>query len=732
MSTRGVTFWIRGSLLATSVCVPAMAHAQSGPPSGEQLDEMVVTAQKRSETLQKVPVSVSAFDTAAMKTQNANTLENISLLVPGMQISQGEGKVVVSIRGISTNSIIGVAEQAVATHIDGFYVSRTSALSNSLLDVERVEVLKGPQGTLYGRNATAGTINVINKKPTDQFEFSGLIEGTYFDDNGGGGGAGIKAAAVVNIPINQKVHTRIAMMKVNRDGYMTGIYPGGVKRPLRDANEIYGRAEVSIDVTDKLNWLITSDNYWADDHGFLIQITGQSRPDVQIYGPPQYQFIPNSRKVFEDEPVHNGPRVNAITSTLEWQASDRLTLRSLTQYRYNSYAIQGEFDSTQAPGSAYIYRSPSKLVTQEVQANLELGRLHGVAGVYFYHEDTDLHQYYRIDATLPGGTLNLDGGSKTTAYAAFGDVTYSITDKLDFTLGGRLSYEKKAGSQNSNFSLLGSPLLANMTDLNPAIFRSFTPKAVINYKPTSDLTLYASAQRGFKSGGFNIGALTDNSHYKPEGVDAYEVGAKMRMFDRRLILNLAGFYYDYKHLQVEVVNSVESIIRNAAKARIKGVEFDGEVRPVENLTFSFSGSVLDAKAISPDPIINPLYGVEQSIKGNQLPRASKFSGSVGAAYDFMFAGGGRLTPNFTASYRSHQYLTIFNDALIAQDAYWWLRASITYRPPNGKWSASLYGDNLTDQYVLLSANPAAPGFGYGRQSSVSTPRIFGLRFDWNL
>ena len=143
-------------------------------------------------------------------------------------------------------------------------------------------------------------------------------------------------------------------------------------------------------------------------------------------------------------------------------------------------------------------------------------------------------------------------------------------------------------------------------------------------------------------------------------------------------------------------------------------------------------SLLDAKAVSSNPIINPLFGLPESVKGNRLPRSSKFSSSIGASYDFIMPSDAKLTPSFTASYRSHQYLTIFNNDLIAQNSFWWLRSSLTYAPEGNRWSVALFGDNLTNEYVLNSANPAAPGYGYGRQSSVAPPRTFGIRLDWNL
>ena len=719
-----------GAPLASLMAVTA-AHAQDAPkPEAIYSNEIIVTAQKRAETLQDVPLSIAALDDTALKANNATNLESVSLLVPGVQISSGEAKAIVSIRGISTQSILGVAEGAVAIHIDDYYLTRTNAAIGSFLDVQRVEVLKGPQGTLYGRNATAGTINIITNKPSKEFELSASVEGLLIDDSGSDNNTGIKGSLVANAPLSDRVQARVALMKVNRGGFFTGIYPDGRKIDLGNADEFYVRAHLNFELSDNLRWLLTTDNYWADDRGYFIHITGRSRPDVPIIGTPQFPFIENSRKIFVDEPFANKPSMNAITSTLELEASENVTLRSLTQYRRTKYYILGEFDDTWADLSANEYSAKSTVFSQEFQASFDFKRVSGIFGLYYLHEKLPFSQFFRLDGTFPTANLYLNGKGKTNAFAIFGDVTYAITDKLKFTLGGRYSHEKKDGFQDARFQAGDAVLLGNVGPLDAATFKSFTPKAVIKYEPTSDLTLYASFQKGFKSGGFNIGSLNQNSPYAPEKIDAYEAGVKFRS-GRLFSLNAAAFWSNYKNLQLEDSIGNETVIRNAAKARIRGIELDGSIRP-GNFTLNFSGMYLDAKATSDQPIFNPLFGTSDNVDGNSLPRASKWSGSVSASYDFDLGNGGQITPLFTASYRSHQYLTIFNNELVAQDAYWWLRASLTYRSSDEKWSVALFGDNLTNEYVLTSANPANPAYGYGRQSAVAPPRTFGVRFDWKM
>lgn len=340
-----------------------------------------MTAQKRAQSLQDVPITMSAFGSDQLDKASASNLENLSLLIPSVSISNHEGRGQISIRGIGVVGVFDIAESAVATHIDGFYVPRLSGTTSSFMDLERVEVLKGPQGTLYGRNATAGAINIITNKPSADFHVSGSVEGLYIDGNGldrnsrdpnAGHGYGVKATAVLNAPISDSVRLRIAGMKVNRDGYRTAYYPDGRKVGVNNADEVYLRVQLAIDLAPNVDWLIGADNYWANDRGTLITFTGKGRPDVEITGvTPTTPNGGRTRRIFIDQPIKNKPRTHAVTSTLTWQANDHLTLRSLTQYRYTKYSTFGDLDSTQTDAGFYRLSMKSDTFTQELQLNGE-------------------------------------------------------------------------------------------------------------------------------------------------------------------------------------------------------------------------------------------------------------------------------------------------------------------------------------------------------------------------
>ena len=514
----------------------AQTDPQAATPSSITAPaDIVVTAQRRAESIQDTPITMSAFGTQQLERASASTLENLSLLVPSVSIGTVEGRVQTSIRGIGVVGVFDIAESAVATHIDGFYVARLSGPVGSFLDLERVEVLKGPQGTLYGRNATGGAINIITKKPTDKFEVSAMVEGTLLDGNGSKGGDdrnagtgyGLKASAVVNVPIATNVNARIAAMKVNRDGSQTAFYPNGDKIDIQDADQIYLRAQLDMDLTPELNWLIATDNFWADDRGSTVVYSERGRPDVPVSGEgPTTPIGGKSRRVYTDQPVGNKPRTNAFTSTLSWNPTDVVTLRSLTQYRYTKYQTFGDIDGTAAPLSSYSVNQSSKAYSQEFQANLDLGRLKATTGLFYFQEKAPIAQVYNLGILGPGGHVDIGGVNKTKAYAGYADLTYSLTDELDLIVGGRYSIEKKGGESTALLEFPGTSIANNVT-LPTKTFKAFTPKAVLNYKPTPDLTFFASVQKGFKSGGYNLGDLANNPSYDPEKIVAYEIGANL-------------------------------------------------------------------------------------------------------------------------------------------------------------------------------------------------------------
>lgn len=349
-------------------------------------------------------------------------------------------------------------------------------------------------------------------------------------------------------------------------------------------------------------------------------------------------------------------------------------------------------------------------------------------------------QEYYLALLGPGGHVDPAGTNKSKSYAVYTDLTYSLTDTFDVTVGGRYSIDRKGGRSTFLLECCAGVTAVNNVDLKTKTFKSFTPKLVLNYKPSPDLTFYGSVQKGFKSGGYNLGDSVLNLAYDPEKITAYEAGAKTRFFDRRLVINPAIFFYDYKDLQIEDTITLSGgggagtvQFRNAASSEVFGAEVDGYVLPVDGLRLDFNAAYLDAKFTN-GSLSNPTYPGSPAVDldGKPLPKAPKYSFTGGINYDVGLGNGAVLTPNFTASYRSRQYFSSFKDRTSSQAAYWWLRASLTYAPADKRWSVSLFGDNLTDKLAYTYAKPSTESTGYALQTSMMPPRTFGVRFNWGM
>jgi iron complex outermembrane receptor protein len=420
-------------------------------------------------------------------------------------------------------------------------------------------------------------------------------------------------------------------------------------------------------------------------------------------------------------------------STLTWDPSEHLTLRSLTQYRDNKYDVHGEFDGTWAPISEFAYLIRSKSESQEFQAVFDQGAFKGIAGLYLFNEKQNVYQFFYLGAIAADADLFLNGTGQTRAGAVFGDLTYSLTENFDVTLGGRYSYERRDATQDSSFDFGGIPVVTDMQRLPRLTFKAFTPKLVLKYQFDKDLNFYVSAQKGFRSGGYNVASLGDDAPFQPEKIWDFEGGVKTVLFDRRLDVNAALFYDKYTDLQLQDVIITTTVIRNAASAHIRGIDLDGQWRPFDRgVKFDYSVELLSAK-FTQGKLTNPQHAERGLIQldGRYLPRAPKISFTIGAEYTWDMPRAARLTATASGTYKSHQYFTEFNDPLVAQDSYWLLRAGLRYDFEKN-WAVTFYGENLLNKYALTAGDPSSAAYGYQLQGAANPSRTLGLRLDYRL
>lgn len=736
-----------GALLA-ACAVSAPALAQAGRPADDTgIQEIIVTAQRRETNLQTTAVSAASLSSSALEDRSIGDVEALGKLVPSMDVSIYQGEAQVYIRGIGYSGLIGGTDSSTALHLNGVYLSRSSAAVPGFLDAERVEVVRGPQGTLYGRNATGGSVNIIPKGPDSEWGGeASLIVGNYdrYSLFLAGGG-----------PLAGDAFTfRAAVQMEDRDGYTRVTRPGGTHDRIEDKHDIAARLSIGIQPSERLEILLSGDYYRADDAATLWLYKGPgaaNNPYLRAYIAERggARPLPYSRDIESDVENINKPEIWGLSAKVTLDL-DFMTVRSLTAYRRTRPYNFNDLDITSVHATTQLRVEDHDQWSHEFQFSSPGNRdLEWIFGLYYFQEKNNVRNEYDfpfVDGMLglppvpDCCLLKLNGTAKTKAYAAFGEVNYDLTDTLNVVLGGRYSSEKRSGGNAVEFVNVLNPFFDNIAAFDPKTFESFTPKAGVNFTPAEGIFLYASASRGFKSGGFNVGSY-QNTPFDPEKIWAYEIGAKADLLDRHLRLNMAAFYYDYTDLQIQDVEGQNIVIRNAASAVVKGFELESVALPAPGLQVDFSFTYLDSKfqdtclADPKNPLPAPQPGCtgpgERNLDGFQLPRAPKLKLAVGAQYEFDMGDRGRLVLRGDYAWQKRVYFSAFQVRDLSQKAYGWSKARLTYIAPGDDWRLAVYIDNITNEKVMSNATYIAdivdaPIFGV-----MAPPRTYGVQASIN-
>jgi iron complex outermembrane receptor protein len=751
------------SAVARAVALTLAASAVQAQNQSGALEEIVVTAEKRATTIQDTPISISAFSGSDLAAVGVTGTEQLANFTPGLTVQKEViGKVV--IRGVGTENYTVGSDPGVAIHKDGVYVARSSVAIFDFFDVNRVEVLRGPQGTLYGRNATGGVINIISNEPTDEFEgYVTLDVGDYNKR---------RVEGAINGALGDSFAARLSVLYAERDGYSDNIYPGRDAVPPNDGNSfgvpaissasardvdqldnqdlLAFRGQLKFSLGDSASVLLgaeiiqddslppafkyfdTSDAYW-----FNLVGPDQNIPDLRTVSQGFEQVIPGYDRTV---PSVGKADQDSFWLDIEWDLGFA-TLTSLTGYRNIDFSWINDGDGFDTYFVNYFQTDESKQLTQEFQLTSNgSGPWQWIAGAFYLDEEADTFTGipFLAFANPAAPYIIWDGASNTQAWAVFGQATYSITDRLRATAGLRYNKEDKDGFLEYDLFGLGAFPRQDLDDS----WDSVTPKFVIEYDFTDDIMGYASATRGFKSGGFNLIAFQDP--YEPEYLWAYEVGLKTRSSDGRWIANFDAFYYDYTDMQVGKVVNLSATVANAAAATIQGLEV--EVRGALGAGFELNAAIawLDAKYdefLTEDPGYPGATGCGTYVSGDrtldlkdcELPRAPEFQGILGLGWATQFSNGGEFRIRADYSYRSDQYFTQFNRDIVSQDAYDLVNARITYAGADERWSITAYGNNLTDEeyfVTVLESGVAAAGTVVP-QAVLGAPRTYGVVLNYN-
>ena len=724
------------SALVSLIAAPAFAQdtAASASATGTEATDddsaIVVTARRREENLIDVPIAITAISGTQLANQGAADITALAETVPNVTLEASRATnstLSAFIRGVGQQDPVSGFEQGVGIYLDDVYLNRPQAAVLDIYDVQRIEVLRGPQGTLYGRNTIGGAVKYVTRRLDDKAHLS--ARATYGSYNQADG------VITASTPVGADGVIRIggSLARLTRDGFGTNLTTG---LDNYDKNIWAGRGTIEIHGT-----------------GIFARLTGDYTHDTSS---PRggHRFIPGLvsgtpvlANVYDTRGGLNFPKQNVTawgTSLfLEAEPAEGLTFRSISSYRKDDSATPIDFDALPAvdvdvPG--YYF---NRQLSQELQVLVDKGPFNGLFGVYYLNATAITQFDVRLFTTINGLTGYTDANVDTETMAAFADFTYDFSNRVSLSVGGRYTWDERSakilrqnylGGGSPTFGGAGIPFGAPGTNFRgKQTFTKFTPRASLSFKPDQDSTFYVSFSQGFKGGGFYPRGAGSNApdlngdgiksdaeiaqflSFRPEKVNSYEVGYKAVMFDRRFTVALAAFRMDYTDVQIPgsvacTIGGLPSfcgVVSNAGKARMQGFEAEGKLR-LGGLTLNGSVGYIDAKYLR---YIANVGGVPTEVSAfRHVQNTPAWSGAVSASYGVDLGQG---NVDFTAgmSFKSKTYQFEIANSYLDQPAYQLVDASIIYHAPGGRWTLGVFGKNLTDEriktsgYTFMRADP---------------------------
>ena len=723
------------SVLVSLTAAPSFAQTASNSSDAaataeDDGDAIIVTARRREESLLNVPIAITAISGDQLANMGSADITALAETVPNVTLEASRATnstLSAFIRGVGQQDPVSGFEQGVGIYLDDVYLNRPQAAVLDIYDVQRIEVLRGPQGTLYGRNTVGGAVKYVTRRLDDVAHLS--ARATYGSYN--------QADGVVtgSVALGESKVIRIggSLARLTRDGFGTNL-TNGLDNYNKDIWAGRGTIELhGTNVFARLTADYTHDT--SNPRGGHRLITSL------VSGTPVLANVYDTRGAL-NFPVQD---VTAWGTSLflEAQPTDGLTFRSISAYRKDDTATPIDFDALPAvdvdvPG---YYRN--RQFSQEVQMLIDKGNFNGLIGAYYLSASALTQFDVRLFTTINGLTGYTDANVDTETMAAFADFTYDFSDMISLSVGGRYTWDERSakilrqnylGGGSPTFGGAGIPFGAPGTNFRgKKAFTKFTPRASLSFKPNPDTQLYVSFSQGFKGGGFDPrGAgsnapdlngdgiksdaeITEFLSFRPEKVNSYEIGYKAALFDRRFTVALAAFRMDYTDVQIPgsvacTIGGLPSfcgVVSNAGKAKLQGFEAEGKLR-LGALTLNGSVGYIDAKYLSN---IANISGVPTQVASfRHVQNTPAWSGAASATYGVNL-GEGKV--DFTAgmSFKSTTYQFEIANPYLDQPAYQLFDASIVYHAPGNRWSLGVFGKNLTDEriktsgYTFMRANP---------------------------
>ncbi|WP_439101029.1 TonB-dependent receptor [Congregibacter sp.] len=697
------------SLLLSATASP-LVSAQSEEPS-LALEEVLVTARRRAENLQDVPIAVTSLSGDALRLAGSQDITELAQSVPSVTLEPSRATnttLTAFIRGVGQQDPLAGFEQGVALYLDDVYLARPQGALLDIYDVERIEVLRGPQGTLYGRNAVGGAIKYVTRRLSDEVEASVRASyGTYNQAD---------LVGTVSVPVTDTFRVGATVASFNRDGFGDNLFTGGEQYD----KDVFGyRLSAEWEPNPDLLIRLAYDN--TDDQSSAVAgwrpypgaVSGTPSPSSVFDTNAGASVLPTTAGINGNNQVE----AEGWSASVDWNVSDTITLRSITAGREDFTESVIDFDSLASPDFDAPVIYDNEQFSQELQLLWNTDRWNLVLGYYYLDAEASNDFDVVLGLLAPGGLTAYTGGVvETESWSLFGDLSYELTDRWSLSVGGRYTEdERRADIFRGTYLGTGSPFFGNDSAILFAAtsdyeaertYYDFSPRANLSYALTDEIKIYGGYSQGWKAGSFdprgaNFATPAVEQGFDPEELDSWELGLKSTWWDGRAITNVALFYSDYQDMQIPgsvgvdsdgdgVNDSFVGTVTNAGQSEISGIEIEGNLLFTENFSMQFSASFLDAS------FKEYLVGGVDVSDDRDIQNTPEEMVFVGLNYNTDLAGGNLLI-NTNYSYKGDVQQFEIASQDIDQEAYGLVNASIVWTSGDDHWLVGLYGKNLTDE-----------------------------------
>ncbi len=687
------------------------------------IEDIVVTAQRRSEGLQNVPIAITALSGETLEEAGVTSVGELVQVTPSLQFGERFGNVFIAVRGIGQAGQDIGSQSGVTVSQDGVPLLNHFMMDGTFLDVSQVAVLRGPQGTFEGRNATGGAINIYSNLPTEELTGSLALTAGDYDRLG--------IRGFVSGPlISDRLTARVAFQREEADGWLRNDFLG-IDKNDTDLTQV--RASLLGKVTEDFTVRAIFEGTRDRGNPAFATVLGQARPDkptvIDTAGLPRNDV--DGRVVYMNRTDQRDTENRKAILIANWNVTPGVAIASTTGYiTHDLEMIDTDNDGTAGDFSDFpLVAIRVDQFTQDLTVTADLSdRTDLVAGAFYMKGESRQPLILSVPPTLIAA-FNYDPVENLDSYAVYAQLRHQLTDSLRVTVGGRYTLDEKGFTMDAQ--VLGADVVRTADDS----WGAFTPRFVLDYVPSDNTLLYLSASRGFKSGGFNtFGDVSQPVNlFDPEFVWNYEAGLKSAFFNRALRLGVTGFYSDYTNLQQTLfrINPQTNVryprVENAASATITGVELDLEAIPFRGLRLRASATWLDAEFgyfSSIDPIY-PELG-EQELTGNRLPQAPTWQAGVSSEYSFPITSSLQITARADYKWQNKVYFDLFNNHLNTQDSYGLLNASLGVGSMDERWSLTAFTRNAFDERYVSQSVTSASDTVPARVGQLGSPRLYGV------